>query len=146
MLHQQPEIYLYPRVVQAKMFIDANYADPIDLKQIAAAAHFSRFHFLRLFRRIYGRTPNQYLVLTRIRAAARLLEAGRPVVSACHESGFASAATFATLFRKHRGITPSAFRAAALRRNAALKAQPLAFVPACFSDRAGWNRNFEEGS
>ena len=52
---------IYQRVVSAKLFIDDNYAEPIDLKRISGQAFLSRFHFHRLFTRIYRKTPHQYL-------------------------------------------------------------------------------------
>ncbi len=58
---QYPKVYLYQRIVQAKLFIDRNYADKIDIDNISDEAFFSKFHFIRLFKRIYGKTPYQYL-------------------------------------------------------------------------------------
>ncbi len=43
-----PKIYLYRRIVQAKLFIDDNYFENIDLNNIADEAYFSKFHFIRL--------------------------------------------------------------------------------------------------
>ena len=52
--------YLYRQIVQAKLYIDQHYAENIDVQNIAYQAHFSKFHFLRLFKSIYGKTPHQY--------------------------------------------------------------------------------------
>lgn len=52
---------LYKRIVSAKVFIDENYHDAIDLDLISRQAFLSRFHFHRLFTRIYRKTPHQYL-------------------------------------------------------------------------------------
>lgn len=41
-----PKIYLYRRILQAKLFIDQYYADHIDLNSIADEAIFSKFHFM----------------------------------------------------------------------------------------------------
>jgi hypothetical protein len=38
-----PKAYLYRRIVQAKIFIDNNYADKIHLKKISAEAFFQSF-------------------------------------------------------------------------------------------------------
>jgi AraC-like DNA-binding protein len=59
---EYPKVYLYRRIVQAKLFIDASYMHSIDLDNISEEASFSKFHFTRLFRQVYGRTPHQYLV------------------------------------------------------------------------------------
>ncbi len=45
-MEQDEKIYLYKRIVKAKLFIDDYYADNIDLDNIADQAHFSKFHFI----------------------------------------------------------------------------------------------------
>ena len=73
-----PRQYLYRRVVRAKLFIDAQFSSAIDLDNIADEACFSKFHFVRLFKSIYGRTPHQYLTDVRVSNAQReLLADGR---------------------------------------------------------------------
>jgi AraC-like DNA-binding protein len=136
--------YLYKRIVQAKLYIDAHYEEPIDLRQIAGEACFSRFHFIRLFRSAYGRTPHSYLVAVRLKAAAGLLASGMAVKDACFRVGFESASTFPALFRKYTGMTPSAFRERARLRREAIARQPLRFIPGCFAASNGWKSNFEE--
>jgi AraC-like DNA-binding protein len=64
-----PKVYLYRRIVQAKLFIDTHYADKIDLEHISDEAYFSKFHFIRLFKSIYGKTAHQYLTFVRIEKA-----------------------------------------------------------------------------
>lgn len=65
-MDQPPKIYLYRRIVLAKLFIDEHYAEDIDLDAIAGEASFSKFHFIRLFKMAYGKTPHQYLTRVRI--------------------------------------------------------------------------------
>jgi transcriptional regulator GlxA family with amidase domain len=55
-------------------FMHAHLDAEISLKDIAAAAHLSRFHFLRLFQLIHARTPVAALRGLRIRRALALLE------------------------------------------------------------------------
>lgn len=66
---EYPKIYLYRRLVQAKLFIDTHYADNIDLGNIPDEAYFSKFHFIRQFKDIYRKTPHQYLIFVRIEKA-----------------------------------------------------------------------------
>ena len=56
---EYPKLYLYRRIVQAKLFIDSHYAGDIDLEQIADEAYFSKFHFCRLFK-TYSRLSFYY--------------------------------------------------------------------------------------
>ena len=69
-----PKEYLCDHIINAKNFIDQNFANKINLSDIAAEAWFSKFHFLRLFKLLYGRTPHQYLTGVRIKKARQLLQ------------------------------------------------------------------------
>jgi AraC-like DNA-binding protein len=75
------KIYLYKRIVKAKLFIDDHYADHIDLRNISGQANFSKFHFIRLFKSIYGSTPNNYLVKVRMESAKKILTKGQSVLA-----------------------------------------------------------------
>ena len=48
----------YLRIVNAKMYIDENYHEPIDLEEVSKKAFISKFHFHRLFRKVYRQTPH----------------------------------------------------------------------------------------
>lgn len=65
---------LLKRVEYGVDFIHARYRDPIQLGDIAAAAHMSPFHFLRTFKTVFRTTPMQLLAHKRATAAKRLLE------------------------------------------------------------------------
>jgi AraC-like DNA-binding protein len=60
---------LYARIVRAKLFIDENYSSAIDLDTLSKEACFSKYHFLRLFKRTYNKTPYQYLSERRMSAS-----------------------------------------------------------------------------
>lgn len=97
---QYPKIYLYKRLVQAKLFIDKNYADKIDIDQISDEAFFSKFHFIRLFKEIYGKTPHQYLTSVRIDNAILLFQKDKTISDVCFAVGFESLSSFSGLFKK----------------------------------------------
>ena len=141
-----PKIYLYRRVVQAKLFIDEHFADSIDLGNIADEAYFSKFHFIRLFKSIYNKTPHQYLIQVRIEKAKLLLSSDIPVTEACFAVGFSSMSSFSGLFKKLVGISPSQYQSVQQQRKAAIAEQPLSFIPNCFAENKGWtkNSNFQE--
>ncbi len=65
------------RLGWATDFMHANLTEAIGLRDIAAAARLSRFHFLRLFQIVYGTTPATYLRDLRTRRALVLLESTR---------------------------------------------------------------------
>ena len=135
MIEQFPEIYLYRRIVQAKLFIDDNFGEKIDLRGIADEAYFSKFHFIRLFKMAYGKTPHQYLTAVRINKAQLLLQDGAPVTETCFAVGFESLTSFIGLFKRIIGISPSAYRQQQQQRKHAINASPLHFIPNCFAEQ-----------
>lgn len=125
-------IDLRRRVVQAKLLIDAHYAAPLSLDRTADEACFSKFHFIRLFRSVYGRTPHQYLMRVRMAKARELLQQGLPVGRVCLEVGFESFSSFTRLFRQQNGCTPSVYARKQRLRRQQIRQEPLAFIPGCF--------------
>ena len=141
-----PRIYLYRRIVQAKLFMDEYYAENIDLSKIADEAFFSRFHFIRLFKNIYSKTPHQYLTTVRIDNAKLLLQTGASVTEVCFGVGFESLTSFVGLFKRLIKLTPSAYQQQQQLRKQEIDTTPLKFIPHCFAANNGWteNRNFQE--
>lgn len=143
---QYPGIYLYRRIVQAKLFIDNHFADSIDLENIADEAYFSKYHFIRLFKKVYGKTPHQYLIHVRIEKARQFLRMNKSVTDACYLVGFESVSSFSGLFRRLAGSSPSAFLKHQQLVKKEISATPLKFIPGCFARQTGWlkNSNFKE--
>lgn len=139
-MEQYEKIYLYQRIVRAKLFIDNYYAGNIDLDNISNQAHFSKFHFIRLFKSIYGKTPNNYLIKIRMDHAKILLAKGHSVSETSIMVGFDSPTSFAGMFKKIAGQTPSTFQREQEIKRAAIQATPLLFVPNCFAERHGWTK------
>ncbi|HSV51576.1 MAG TPA: AraC family transcriptional regulator [Burkholderiaceae bacterium] len=105
------------RAVEAAMWIHAHSHEDIALERVAGAAGLSPFHFLRLFSRVLGVTPHQYLVRSRLRHAARLLsEDDRPVTDVALDVGFADLSNFVRSFHRAAGVSPRGFRQAARRK------------------------------
>jgi AraC-like DNA-binding protein len=141
-----PKLYLYRRIVNAKIFIDTHYQENIDLVNIADEAFFSKFHFIRLFKKSYGKTPHQYLISVRIDKAGQLLRNGSSVTDTCFSVGFESLASFSGLFQKITGKRPTLYRSEQQRIKAKISAEPLGFIPHCFAEKKGWIKksNFQE--
>jgi AraC-like DNA-binding protein len=137
---QYPKVYLYRRIVQAKLFIDTNYADNINLDHIADEAYFSKFHFMRLFKKIYGKTPHQYLITVRIEKSMQLLRTNVPVTEVCYSVGFESVSSFSGLFKRIVGMMPSAYLIQQQQIKAQILKTPLRFIPGCFAEKNGWSK------
>ena len=144
-IEQYPKVYLYKRIIQAKLFIDDNYRDKIDLDNISDEASFSKFHFIRLFKTIYGKSPHQYLTTVRIEKAIQLLREDRPVTEVCFSVGFDSLSSFSGLFKRMVGLSPSSYVTQQQQMKAQIHKTPLAFVPSCYAIQHGWIKNSSFG-
>jgi AraC-like DNA-binding protein len=101
------------RAVETALWLEAHSASPLDLDDAAAEAGVSPFHFLRLFSRVLGVTPHQYLVRCRLKHAARLLaEDGRDVTDIAYDVGFGDLSNFVRTFHRAAGVSPLKFRQA----------------------------------
>ena len=123
---------IYQRIVAAKVYIDENYHEPIDLALISQQAFLSRFHFHRIFRKIYRHTPHQYLTQKRLDKAKDLLAENKPVTEVCNEVGFESIGSFSVLFKKEIGFAPQYYRNMAYKKKQEQLAQPKTAIPHCF--------------
>jgi len=124
----------YIRIVNAKMYIDENYHEQIDLEVVSKKAFISKFHFHRLFRKVYRQTPHQYITRKRIDKAKDLLADNKPVNEVCNEVGFESIGSFSILFKKEIGFAPTYYRNMAWLKKQEAKQQPKRFIPHCFVD------------
>jgi AraC family transcriptional regulator len=102
------------RAVEAALWMDAHSHEPIDLEGAAREVGLSSFHFLRLFARVLGVTPHQYLVRSRLRHAARLLaDPERSITDVAYDVGFGDLSNFVRTFHRAAGVSPRTFRRAA---------------------------------
>ncbi len=100
------------RAVRIALWLEAHAGEQVSLARIARASGVSAFHFLRIFTRVTGVTPHQYLVRARLRHAARLLaQDTHSVAAVAYEVGFGDLSNFIRTFRRAAGVTPRAFRA-----------------------------------
>lgn len=92
--------------------IDRHLSEPLELDAMADVAHFSRFHFHRVFSAWVGETFGDYLRRRRLEAAAQRLglEPETPVLEVALSVGFGSGEAFARAFKSRFGCTPSDWR------------------------------------
>jgi AraC-like DNA-binding protein len=102
------------RAVEAALWIEAHSAEAIELDDVARTSGLSAFHFLRLFTKVLGVTPHQYLLRSRLRHAARLLaDESLPITAIALDVGFNDLSNFVRTFRRAAGVSPRGVRAAA---------------------------------
>jgi AraC family transcriptional regulator len=92
--------------------IDAHLAGPLDLHTLACLAHYSPWHFHRLFQAATGEALGERVRRRRLEVAAVRLLATPPVtaLAIALDVGFGSAEAFTRAFRQHFGVTPGAWR------------------------------------
>ena len=101
------------RAVRGALWLEAHAHEDLDLQRVARASGVSAFHFLRLFARVTGVTPHQYLLRTRLRRAARLLAADeRAIAAIAYDVGFGDLSNFVRTFHRAAGASPRQFRRA----------------------------------
>jgi AraC-like DNA-binding protein len=99
------------RLLRARDAMDRAYAEPLDVRAVAAVAFISPAHFSRSFRDVFGETPHRYLQRRRVERAMFLLrETDRSVTEVCFDVAFTSLGTFSRTFREIVGETPSGYR------------------------------------
>jgi AraC family transcriptional regulator len=99
---------------QAREAIVAVEGVGVRLDTLSADVGLSRFHFLRLFKTAYGKSPLAFAEQQRMAAAARRLRTGPAlVIQLAADLGYDSPSAFARAFRRHNGAAPAEFRRAA---------------------------------
>ncbi len=135
----------YTRLRRAQLYIERNCTEPIDLEAIARQAYFSRYHFLRVFRRTFDMTPHQYLTVKRIEKAKELLEnTDLSVTEVCLEIGFQSLGSFSTLFHRYEGKSPHHYRTKIFQCPLTI-VRPEMVIPGCFLTGFGVGEQMKQG-
>jgi len=81
------------------------------IEELARAVRISPFHFIRQFEAVFGVTPHQYRIQSRLDLAKQLLAGGEhSVTDVCMAVGFSSLGSFSTLFARRVGETPSTYQ------------------------------------
>lgn len=85
----------------------SNISGEIRIDELAEAAHMSRSHFFKVFRKYNGISVNDYILKCRVENTVKLLlESKCNVLEAAYASGFTSSSGFYKAFRKVTGMTP----------------------------------------
>jgi AraC family transcriptional regulator len=92
-------------------YIYSFYDRDLSLDELAKVSFLSKFHYLRLFKLVFGKTPHQFITEVKIEKAKSLLRQPSPEVKVISRSlGFKDASTFSRLFFNQVGVYPSSFR------------------------------------
>ena len=126
------------RVNAAMDYVEAHLADELTIETLAQVAHFSPFHFHRIFSAVTGETIGAFVARVRIERAATLLSAraDRPVTQIALDTGFASPSSFSRAFREAYGVSPTEWRTGGRERYERRSRDPAADpTPAALAER-----------
>ncbi len=126
--------YKSERLAAGRDYIADNYLVPFNLSRVANCANMSPYHFLRVFKKVYGETPNEFLIRIRVEKAKKMLVMENLSISeVCERVGYVSLGSFSSLFLKQVGMAPTLYR----RKLWALSAEAFRFpsqaIPACYA-------------
>ena len=98
-------------VGKAADYIRDHLGEPIRVSEIARHVGFSERQLERLFRRAFGMTIQQFVIQSRIHAAAyELTHSGRTIAEIAMIFGFSDQSAFTNQFRDITGMTPRVYR------------------------------------
>ncbi|MDJ0762768.1 MAG: methylated-DNA--[protein]-cysteine S-methyltransferase [Myxococcota bacterium] len=100
----------YNRIEQAIGFIEANFRSQLDLEQIAASVHLSKFHFDRLFKRWAGVSPLQFQQFLTLDYTKQQLAASTSVLNTAFDAGLSGPGRLHDLFVNFDAMTPGEFK------------------------------------
>jgi len=101
----------FRRLCRARDLLRELREPSLSIADLASEVQISPFHFIRQFEAVFGLTPHQFRIHTRLDAAKYLLAAGdHSVTDVCMEVGFSSLGSFSTLFTRRVGEAPFAYR------------------------------------
>ncbi len=105
----------YQRIEPALRYMEEHPAGSISVEVLSRVCSLSSSGFRRLFRQVMGSSPIDYVQKQTMSRAMNLLSVGElSITEAALECGFQDAFYFSRFFRKHTGMSPSAWRKAAV--------------------------------
>ena len=111
---------------------------PLSVSAVARLSGLSHFHFIRLFKAMFGETPHRYRSRAQIEKAKHLLIlSDLSITNVCMSIGFSSVGSFSTLFLRRAGMSPSEFQRRYRPASLAERRLPASLIPGCLSLMAG---------
>jgi len=101
----------FSRLCRARELLGEVREHPLSIKDVAREIRMSPFHFIRQFEALFGLTPHQFRIESRLDQAKHLLVIGqRSVTEVCMEVGMSSLGSFSDLFARRVGAAPSVYQ------------------------------------
>jgi len=95
-------------LLKAKEVMDTTLFDAIRLDDLALTSGISKYHFIRLFKSVFGISPYQYIKHRKLDLARMQLLKGSRVVDVAVQCGYPDTPSFSKAFKQLFGLNPSA--------------------------------------
>jgi len=124
----------FERLCRARDLLRELPDEPLSIRAVAKEVGMSPFHFIRRFQALFGETPHQARIQSRLDRAKQLLAlSDRSVTDVCLDVGFTSLGSFSDLFARRVGSCPSAYRRHVRSLMPASGVLPEALTPGCLT-------------
>jgi len=102
---------IYRRLCKSVEYMNDLYNNNISLNELAKESNISKYHYIRIFKKLYAKTPYEYLSEIRIsKAKSLLLNTCLPVTEISDYIGYNNLSHFSLAFKKATGLNPQNFR------------------------------------
>jgi len=129
---------LLSRLCQSRDLLRNWGESPLPVSAVARRSGLTHFHFIRLFKAMFGETPHQYRSRAQVERAKHLLVVtGLSVTDVCMAVGFSSLGSFSVLFSRRVGMSPSEFQRRYQPASAPQQELPTSLIPGCLSLMSG---------
>lgn len=99
------------RLLRVLLYIQNNLYEPLTLDELAQVAHFSPYHFHRIFRGMVGETLAEHIRRLRLERAAQLLGlTRRSITDLAFDAGYETVESFTRAFKARFGVVPSEYK------------------------------------
>jgi AraC family transcriptional regulator len=113
----QKDIYA-TRINLALNYVNDNLNKKISIEDLASAAHFSPFHFHRIFQTLMNESVGNYINRIKLeKASQKLSYTNKSILEISLDLGFSSIATFSRAFKNYFDSTPTHYRKNGLTNN-----------------------------
>ena len=134
MIHRE----LLSRLCHARDLLRDWEDEPLSVRAVARVSGLTRFHFIRLFKAVFGETPHQYRARAQVEKAKHLLIlSDLSITDVCLAVGLSSLGSFSALFSRRVGMSPSEFRRQHRPTSLSARQLPASLIPGCLSLMAG---------
>ena len=129
---------LLTRLCRARDLLRDWEDEPRPVSGVARDSGLTHFHFIRLFKAVFGETPHQYRSRAQIEKAKHLLIlTNLSITEICMAVGFSSLGSFSALFARRVGMPPSEFQRRYRPASTPERQLPPSLIPGCLSLMAG---------